>query len=122
MDGNMRKIVSSLTGLLLTANSVLAADNSSGGSGLTSHLGPVSGLAGDTLSFIFWAAVLSFVIGLLASWIVGNISYASGKAQEALKARNNKTAIIIEAFIVTFSLIVFFGYFLPYLKTTLGIN
>jgi len=118
----MRKIVSSLTGLLLTANSVLAADNSSGGSGLTSHLGPVSGLAGDTLSFIFWAAVLSFVIGLLASWIVGNISYASGKAQEALKARNNKTAIIIEAFIVTFSLIVFFGYFLPYLKTTLGIN
>jgi hypothetical protein len=120
--GKIIKIVSSLTGLLLTATSVLAADNSSAASGLTSHLGPVSGLASDTMSFIFWAAVLSFVIGLLVSWIVGNISHASGKVQEALKAKNSKTAIIIEAFVVTFSLIVFFGYFLPYLKNTLGIN
>lgn len=115
MKLNTKKLLLQASGLLLTARNSLAANS------VTSHMGPLSGMFGDILGYVFWAAVAIAILSMLAIWATGNGARAFNKITEAMDARKNKQAWIIDLIIMLFGFVILFGYAIPKLQEILGV-
>lgn len=104
------KLLGSLSSILLTVNSVLAADNSVNP---TANLGPASGVATDIMTYLKWGAFTVAIGSILVLWIRHNLASHGKKISDVLQIREDMKQWFIMAIGVIVGLIFLFQYAIP---------
>jgi hypothetical protein len=113
MQPNMKKLILSVGGLLLSASNALAAATNSSSTDIVGNLGFFSTFAGTIIIYAKYIAFFIAIISLFALWSSGQLAKFSRKVEGAINAKEGVKVWLIEAILVIVAFIVLFSFIIP---------
>jgi len=113
MKHNTKIALLSAAGVLLSADSALAAGNQSSTDVVVGNMGMFSVLAGTIMTYSKYVAFFMAIISLLALWVSGMLAKVSHKVNEAINAKEGVKNWMIEAILVIVAFIILFSWIIP---------